>query len=284
MFLIVFLATQKSFAEPPTILNLSQAIKQHIVTVTAEATGEAYNKKGLKLKIKNTGSLTFNLIMNDGVIFTPDSAGYQPLIFAGGEKLYMNPLKETEITVQTFCADSRAMAPEKGITYSFSKVAGDTLVKILGYIKDNRLYNDLGQAAIWVFTNGHNLNNVYDGSNDYVTGKLLDFITKTTGMTKPEYYVQSAVNNTPGQVVYEPKTLKIFAKFEEELKEPKTLTLGIFNEAGEMVQPVFENRRFGKAGHRFRVEFEAGNVPAGKYYIRLKEADAVLKETMVEVK
>lgn len=278
-----FLLGAAVYAAPPTILNLSQAIKQNIVTIEAVTTGYAYNKQALKLKVKNNGSLTFNLLMNDGVIFTCDSGNYQPLILAGGEKLYMSPLKETEISVQTFCANSSMLSPIKGLPYSFSEVAGDTLVKVLGYIKQNRLYNDLGQSAVWMFTNEHSLNSVYDANNDYASQKLLTFITATLGVELPDYHVQSAINNTPGEEVYSPKTLKIFAKFEKELEEPKVLTLGIFNSAGEMIQPVFEDRRYGKAGHRFKVEFEAKDVPAGKYYIRLKEGDAVLEETMVEV-
>lgn len=271
------------YAAPPTLLNLSKAIQQHIVTVEAVATGSSYNKQALKLTIENTGSLTYNLIMNPGVIFVCDSAGFQPLILAGEEKLFMTPLKKTTITVQTFCADSRNLAPVKGLTYTYSKVAGDTLVKVIDFIHKNRMFNDLGQSAVWMFTNDHSLNNVYDSGNDFMSKKLLDYIVKVTNRPMPEYYVQSDINTSPGEEVYTPKTLKIFAKFEEELESPKKLTLGVFNEQGEMIQSVFENRNYGKAGHRFRVEFEAKGVPAGKYYIRLKSEDVVLRETMVEV-
>jgi len=285
--LILFICSLATFvvnAEPPTLLNLSQAIQQNIVTVTAEATGSAYNRQALKLKVKNNGSLTFNLVMNEGVIFAPDSAGFQPLILAGGEKLYLSPLKEAEISIQTFCADSRNRAPVKGLGYKYSKMAGDTLVKVLSFIKQNRMYNDLGQSAVWVFTNNHNLNSVYDGNNDFVSKKLLDYIVNLTHRPMPEYFVESAINDTPGEEVYNPKTLKIYARFEEELESPKKLTLGIFNDKDEIIQPVFKDRNYGKAGHRFRVEFEAEGVAAGKYYIRLKEGETILRETMVEVK
>ncbi|MCB0698024.1 MAG: hypothetical protein KDC07_11700 [Chitinophagaceae bacterium] len=281
---ILLLCVGTSHATPPTIINLSKAIEQHIVTVNAETTGSSYNQQALKLTIKNTGSLTFNLVMNPGVIFRPDSAGYQPLILAGEEKMYMTPLKENTITVQTFCADSRMSAPAKGISYTYQGMGNDTLVKALYFIKQNRIYNILGQSAVWMFTNGHSLNQVYDPANEFVSKKLMDYLINITGRTEPQYYVQTTVNNAVGEVVYDPKTLKIFAKFEEQLDAPKKLTLGIYNENGEMIQSVFEDRTYGKAGHRFRVEFEAIGVDPGKYYIRLKEGDAVLRETMVEVK
>lgn len=279
----LILSSVYSFAAPPTQLSLSKAIQQNMITIVATATGQSYNEQGLKLKIKNNGSLRFNLMINEGVIFAPDSAGYQPLILVGGERLYMNKLAEGEVMVQTFCANSALSAPYEGLSYTYLKDAGDTLKKVLNFMHKNRMYGDLGQSAVWFFTNDHDLEEVYDGNNDFMSKKLLEYIISVTGRTMPEYHVQPTIADEPGQEVYNPKTLKIFAKYEYLLEEPKTLTLGIFNEAGEMIQPVFENRRYGKAGHRFRVEFEAKDVQAGKYYIRLKSGDEVLKETMVEV-
>lgn len=268
----------------PTRIPLSQAIQQHIVTVSAEATGNSYMQQGLKLTVKNTGSLNFILVMNQGVIFTPVEESVQPLILAGEEIVPMQPLKEATVSVQTFCANSNAATPQKGMKYTYAKIAEDNLVKLLAFLKQNRMYNELGQNAVWYFTNGHNLNTVYDAGNEFASKKLVDFMTNLTGEKKPEYFVQTSSNTTVGQPVYNPKTLKIFASFEEELTAPKKLTLGIYNEQGEMVQPVFENRNFAARGHRFKVEFEAEDVPAGKYYIRLKEDETTLRETMVEVK
>lgn len=268
----------------PTRIPLSQAIQQHIVTVSAEATGNSYMQQGLKLTVKNTGSLNFILVMNQGVIFTPAEENVQPLILAGEEIMPMQPLKEATINVQTFCANSSASAPQKGMKYSYDKVAEDNLVKLLAFLKQNRMFNELGQNAVWHFTNGHSLNTVYEVNNEFTSKKVLDFITALTGAQMPEYYVKTSPRTVAGQPVYNPKVLKIFATFEHELQAPKKLSLGIYNEQGEMIQPVFENRNFGATGHRFKVEFEAENVSAGKYYIRLKEGENTLNEKMVEVK
>lgn len=267
----------------PTRIPLSQAIQQHIVTVSAEATGNSYMQQGLKLTVKNTGSLNFILVMNQGATFAPVDAEAQPLLLAGEEIMPMQPLKEATINVQTFCANSNASSPQKGMKYTYDRIADDNLVKLLAFLKQNRLYNELGQNAVWHFTNGHSLNSVYDSGNELASKKLVDFITTLTGKDKPEYFVQTSSSTIAGQPVHNPKTLKIFATIEQELKEPKKLTLGIYNEQGEMIQPVFENRHFGIMGHRFKVEFQAENAPEGKYYIRLKEGETILHEKMVEV-
>ncbi len=284
IFLIGCMLTVCIINAAPTRINLLQALQQHMVTVTAEATGNSYMQQGLKLTVKNTGSLNFILVVNQGVSFNATDDKVQPLILAGEETVPLQPLKEATVNVQTFCGNSNAAAPAKGQAYEYSGMASGEIVKLLGYLKQNRLYNELGQQAVWVFTNDHNLNSVYDGNNEFASKKLRDFLITLTGKPRPEYYVKSVVSTIAGQAVHDPKTLKIYATFEEKLETAKKLTLGVYNEQGTMIQPVFENRNFGPAGHRFKVEFEAKNVPTGKYYIRLKEADAILRETMVDVK
>lgn len=274
----------QAFAMPPTRMDLSQAVKQHVITVTAEATGNSYMQQGLKITVKNTGSLNFILVINQGVMFNAKDEGVQPLLLAGEETVSLQPLKEAVINVQTFCANSTASAPAKGQVYEYAGVAEDNLKKLLAFIRQNRMFNELGQNAVWTFTNGHDLNTVYDPANEFASKKLQEFIVPLSGKPAPAYFVKAATITTAGQMVYNPKALKIFANFEEKLDAPKKLTLGVYNEQGEMVQPVFENRSFGAAGHRFKVEFEAKNVTAGKYYIRLKEGETLLRETMVEVK
>lgn len=272
------------YAVPPTRMDLSQALKQHIVTVTAEATGNSYMQQGLKLTVKNTGSLNFILVMNQGVTFNAKDERVQPLLLAGEETVALQPLKEASINVQTFCANSTAAAPAKGQVYEYAGMADANVIKLLAFVKQNRMFNELGQNAVWTFTNNHDLNTVYDAANEFASKKLLEFLVPSSGKAAPAYYVKAATVTTAGQPVYNPKTLKIYANFEEKLDAPKKLTLGVYNEQGETVQPVFENRSFGAAGHRFKVEFEAKNAAAGKYYIRLKEGETLLRETMVEVK
>lgn len=145
------------------------------------------------------------------------------------------------------------------------------------------LFDYLGQQAVWAITNNHELSNVYDPARDVVSKQLIELISTITGKAKPAYYTLVPDEQNPGSPAYNPKVLKILAQFEARLDAPKTLTLGVFDAAGIMVQPVFENQNFPARGHRFEVEFEAENVAAGNYFIRLKEGDAILQEKMVKV-
>jgi hypothetical protein len=265
-------------------MDLSEAIKIHMVQAEAIATGQSYKARALRIKLMNKSGSTIQLKINQGAIFNPAETGFQPLVCAGDEMITLQPFKDGQLDVQTFCADADESAPQKDLAYAYTRVGSDTLVKALQYIKKNALFDELGQKAVWVLTNKHSLATVYDPARDMQSNKLVEYLAMITGQPKPDYYVGTKLHETAGQPVYAPKALNIYAKFEQILDAPKTMTLGVFDAEGKMIQEVFSDRQFGKAGHRFTVTFEASDVPAGKYYIRLKEDDAVLQEKMVEVR
>lgn len=282
-FLVLLTASAAAFANVVK-MDLSEALRVHMVQVEANTTGQKYYQRALHLKLNNKSGSTIQLTVNQGAIFKPGDATYQPLVCAGAEMITLQPFKGGELDVQTFCADADESAPGSGLIYTFDKKGSDTLVKLLAYIKKNFLFDELGQKGVWVLTNGNSLAEVYDPAREMQSAKLAEYITTIAGVPKPSYNVNVGLSTTPGTVVYSSKPLSIHAKFEQLLDAPKTLTLGVFDGEGKLVQEVFTNKQFGRAGHRFTVTFNSSDVPAGKYYIRLKEGEAVLEERMVEVK
>lgn len=264
-------------------MDLKAALDNHLISVSATGSGQSYRAKGLNLKIVNKSGSSLILKTDLGLIFRPADTTYQDLVLAGEEMITVAPFKEATAPVQTFCAKSQAAAPAKDLVFSFHKAGDHKLVQVLQYIKRSFLFDDLGQSAVWVLTSGHDLSTVYESNREQASLKLIDQLAAITGLPKPDYYRQYKLDPTATGPVFQPKNLKIIARFEHKLEAPVKLTLGVYNEAGDMIQPVFENRTFGKAIHRFGVEFEATNAAPGTYYIRLKEGTTVLQEKSVRV-
>lgn len=284
LLVIFFMALLPGFAFATSIkTDLSDAIKDKTIKLDAVNVAGRYIGKTTKLVLTNTTKSVLQVKINLGVILSPDDSDYQPMVLAGEELLVVMPGKTGEVEVETFCGNSPRNCPKKDLHYTFSRVASDTLIKILRFVKTYSLYDFLGQHGVWAFTNDRNLSGVYESDRDELSKKFIDAICKATGWPKPGYYNLWRENETPGQPAFVPKTLKIYAEFEVRLDAPKTMTLGVFDGDGKMIQKVFENKEFPAMGHRFGVEFEAENVTAGKYYIRLKEGEAVLQEKMVKV-
>lgn len=281
--LAILLAASAAHAGPLR-LNLKTAMDNHLVSVSAEATQQGYRGKGLRLKITNKSGSTLLLTMDQGLIFSPDEKRQQDLMLAGGEtNLFVQPFKDVALDVQTFCAEAGDAAPTPGTAYTFSKTGDTQLVQVLQYLKRFYMFDALGQSAVWVITDNRNPATAYNAGRDAQARKLVDFLVGITGRKADAYFTQYAQSTTPGEPVVQPKPLKIVAQFEQLLDAPMKLTLGVFNEQGAMIQKVFQDQMFGRAGHRFKVEFQSVDVAAGNYFIRLKEGEAVLQETAVTV-
>ena len=264
-------------------IDLSDAINNKSVRMSAVNFKGAYVGKTTRLHITNLSENTLQVKVNLGVILAPENPYMQPMVLAGEEMLVVQPSKDGDVDVNTFCGNAPFSCPGTGSNYYFSRVGSDTLVKVLRFIKTNSLFDYLGQDAVWVITNGNYVGGVYDRDREVLSRQFQDLICKLTGRNKADYYTVNTHVEIPAQPAYVPKPLKIIANFEILLDEPKTLTLGVFDSAGKTIQSVFENQTFPHAGHRFGVEFESADVTSGKYYIMLKEGEKVLQQKMVKV-
>jgi hypothetical protein len=264
-------------------MDLSEALKNKKVTMNAVNLAGRYTGKTTKLTIKNISSEELHLKIDLGIFLLPDTPGFQPMVLAGGEMLVVKPSKEGDIMVNTFCGNALFSCPDVNLHYSFGYIGSDTLIRILRFIKTNSLFDFLGQNAVWAITDGHYIGSVFDADREALSKQFEDLICKITGRNKADYYTVNRVVEQPSKPAYIPKQLKIIADFEILLDAPNTLTLGVFDSSGKVIQPVFENQSFPRAGHRFGVEFESTDVPAGKYFILLKEADKILQQKMVRV-
>lgn len=264
-------------------LSLSDAIRMNVVKAEGVAKG-GYTGQALKLKLTNNTGNPLLITVDPAVVFRPADTTQQDLVLAGNEKISIAPFKEAAADVQTFCAKSHASSPLKNEPFSFLKKGSDTLEKVLLYLRQNNLLNSsLAQAAVWVITNDHGLDGVYAIGLERQSQQLVGFLSSLTGKAFPSVFRIYEHRNTPDVPVFNPKALSIIASFEEKLDAPKKLTLGVYDGNGALIQPVFEDRTFGKGGHRFKVDFEAEDVAPGAYFIRLKEGETVMQEKRVVV-
>jgi hypothetical protein len=264
-------------------VELSDAIENGAISLQAVNFAGKYIGKTTRLTLTNTTKQIISVTIDAGVILKPVMVEDQPMVLAGGEMVTISAGRSAEVEVQTFCGNLSAHCPTKAGMYSFQKKGSDTLVRVLQFIQAHKLYDGLGQSGVWVVTNNAPIDDVYDSENKPLSASFVEHLCKVTGRPKPEMQRQVRYAEEAGATLGTPKALKIYAEFEVLLESPKTLTLGVFNDKGEMIQKVFEDQQFGKAGHVFGVDFEAADVASGSYYIRLKEGDVVMKEKVVRI-
>ncbi len=263
--------------------GLKAAMDKGLVRITAVSTGETYNKKALKLKLVSNTRDALQLTVEPALIFRPSDSSYQDLVLPGQEVLALAPGASSDLVVQTFCGKARASAPRAALDYQFKRQGDSVMIKTLLYIREHKLYDELGQHAVWVLTDNHSLDGIIDPARPKESNELVALLATLTGRKVPEYFKVYKLNTVAGQPVFQKRILKIVAKLEWKLETPKALTLGIFNSTGDLVQGIFEEKKMTPGIFKMQVQFEAEGAPPGKYYMRLRDGDVLMKEIMVVV-
>lgn len=262
-------------------MNMTDAIKGHFVKMTAVNFKGGFTGTSVRLSVANLKKDSLDLTVDLGIILKPEDSSYQPMVLAGEENLVLEPNQKGSVDVEVFCGNSPLHCPKKDLRYTYWKKGSSELISVLTYIHNHRLYDYLGQSAVWTITNMHNAGAVYDQSRDSLSKKLIDTICAVTHRAKPDYYTITVQNEVPGQTAYTAKTMKIVAQFDVLLKGSAILTLGVFDEREHMIEAIFERKRFEKGMHQVEANFNAEAYGAGKFKIRLMDSERVLQEKKV---
>ena len=75
---LALLATSATALANVVKMDLSEALRVHMIEVAASTTGQKYYQRALHLKINNKRGSTIQLTVNQGAIFQPAEKGYQP--------------------------------------------------------------------------------------------------------------------------------------------------------------------------------------------------------------
>ncbi|MEO6831257.1 MAG: hypothetical protein ABI378_03270 [Chitinophagaceae bacterium] len=258
--------------------GLKQALGEGFVNLEAMANGNSFMGRPLKIRIKNRTSEALRIAVEPALIFRPSDTNFQDLITSGNEVFAIAANATTELELGTFCGKAYASAPDNGLDFRYVGQADTTMQKLLRYIERQKLHDFLGQQAVWVLTDFHGLEMVYDPARPNESRALNEFVQKLVGGTKPSYFKIYAIDTTAGQPAFVNRILKIATQMEWKQPRAATLDLSIFNDDGKVIQTVFAKQEMKKGSYKINVEFEGEHAPKGKYYLRLKEGDNVLEE------
>ena len=267
----------------PTSMKLSEALTRKLVKMDAVNTTGHYTGKSIKLTLTNNSNSSIEIMVDLGMILKPDNPAFQPLVLAGEEELTLKSHGTDDIDVEVFCDNAVKACPLAELHYSYLRICGEELYKVLQYVHGHSLFDHLGQAAVWSITNFHTLNSVYDKNRDSLSRKLISYISEVTKREKPMYYTTSTDNETPAQPSYIARIDKIYVPFELSLTTSKELTSVIYNSKSELVKTLFENRPYEAGKYSIMTDFDPAGLEAGKYSVRILEGEKVMHERTVTI-
>lgn len=175
-----------------------------------------------------------------------------------------------DINVQTFCAKAPASCPFRNLRYHFLQQGDSTMILTLKYIREHKLYNNLGQHAVWTFTNDHCINTIYDPALPDASQKLMEYVAKVRHLEIPKYYSFYQIQNRPGKSMIKENTGKEIVEMRWGNEGYRNMYVTVYREDGTVYKRNAGNEHYSADGRSFIVTFDSAK-ERGIYYVELRD-------------
>jgi hypothetical protein len=246
-----------------------------------------YIGKCLTVSLKNNTAVVVKVKVDPALIFVPDEPQYQHLVAVGEEEVLLRPQEQRNVSLQTFCGKASARGPAPNVRYKYWKQGDSTLVLASHYIKEHGLFNDLGQHAVWMFTDKHKLSNVYNPHSKVDGRPFVTYLARITRQKVPQFHTWHKINDGRNSAsVYEKKVSKIYVDITWNKESRRNMHVQIYNENNELYRTIETGQVSNSKGeHHVRVALDPAVDPEGFYTVRLKDDENNIwleKEAIVE--
>lgn len=264
-------------------INFQDAVKKNMIKVHASSKG-GYIGNCLALNLENKTKYDLDVYVEPGLIFVPSDTTMQNLVAVGDEKLAIKPGSRASLGLQTFCGKSYAHSPKPDIQYRFWKQADPQMVSVLQFVKQKKLYDGLGQSAVWMFTNNHSFSGVYDYGRPELSYEFVKHISKVTGKKIPDYHIKNKQPPVNTGRVYSSEIEESYVDISWNFDAPRNLHIAIYNEDGSFHKMVRANETISKEGHKVIVRFSPVEYKKGNYIVRLyDDENTVYVEKSIQI-
>lgn len=270
--LIICATPAELFATIKNVM-LKDALAKKLVSIIGIGNGGARGKC-LTLELTNRTKEPMMVTVDPAMIFVPSDTSYQNLVAAGSEMITLQPHGCGELTLETFCGKSYASSPRTGLKYSFWKQGDVSMVKTMDFIRRKGYLDNLGQCAVWTFTNAKSLSTVYSAHSpeEQMRSKILvEYIARERHLPIPKYFSTYKLDHTPGSSMIVANSLQHYVEMEWlNGTGYGNMHVRVYTEDGNFYKQINGNDECGPTGHRVTVNFDP-KVDLGNFYVVLKD-------------
>lgn len=269
--------SQKSKKKPAaTILDLPEAVRQNLVSVSAEGTG-GHEGESIKLVCRNLRAQLLRLRIPQGLLMDPADSSMQTLVVAEARTVAVSAKLPAEVRLKTFCTQAGDRSPSAGTAFAVGAMAPDKLCQLLRYLDENgKTDSPAAQSAVWCVTNGNPLAGIGDPDITRYTATLV-------GKHVPVYRVQYESREVPGERAGLGKALLVESNFQYTLAQDELLSTLLLDAEGKRVKILRDNEPAKAGEHRSGLRLQAWNLQPGKYTVRVQtKGGRVIQDIDVE--
>ena len=249
--------------------SLSQALSEGLVTLQAEGLG-GYNGESLQATVTNVGKRALRIVLGPGMVFQSQDTALQDLLVVDNEEYVLAANQKRSFKLVGYCCEMHRSGPGEGSVFQLVNQSNEKLGQVATYLYRNFLdKNPMTQQAIWSVSDNADLSAVWDRNQPEKSKKLIEFLAQLTGRPVPWYRSEYA-KAAPGPQMAKRPMMMIEADWEFTLPENDSLTLAVFNDAGQQVDVLMTNKLYSSGIYTFTFSYKTNRLPKGVYWFRMR--------------
>lgn len=225
------------------------------------------------------------ITIQPGTIFTTGDESRQKVMLVEEEQFQLAPQEQKELALYGMCINASKLSYQFQPLHYHRQAEGE-LLEIARYVAANDLHDGLGQHAVWVVSDRHDLAGIHDANKDRMLATR-QFLAKLTGQKIPwytkHYEEPELVENPDSLRMFSGRIAEIAGEFDYYLRTHTALTFGIYDERGDLVQLFFTGKGALPGKHAFTFSFEATGLAEGTYYARIYGGGRLIEQKAIEI-
>lgn len=262
-------------APAPEKMDLTDAVKQKKVSLTATATG-GNSEECIDLKLKNISGKPLRISIAPGTLFDSSVNSEQDILVTRESEAILAANQTSTAKAYGFCCQLHNALPNKGNTYSAVACTNPRLKDMAEFLGKNKYDVQAQQSAVWAVSDNLSAGGIYGDGKEL--DSLRNYAALLAVQDKPFYQVDYGYSpNT--QFVYAPKTLE--GNMDFFLEKNGKATLVVYDPNGEPFQVFYTDKRMTTGNYSQHFRYTATNMMPGEYRVRMLLDNALVCERKI---
>ena len=233
----------------------------------------------LTAKIVNNTREVIEMKIPAGLHFKSKDEGIQDIISTQSMFVKVAPNSHKEINLKGVCIQQQNSSPGSDDSFTLSAKAEDNLFAMASFLDDKHIIGSQAQQAMWVLTNGNDLENVI-GFTDKNEKALLDKTAMLAGLKKIDLDNYKTIKTKRKQPTYS-SSLKGYFKFE--FPKGTNVQIAIFNQDNVLIKEVL-NKEVAAGFHKVDYQLETTEYEGQKIISQLIAYNKVISRRTIDLR
>lgn len=230
----------------------------------------------LQMELRNNTNAPLKVELEEGYMMEPVENGYQALLMTKPMVITLQPKSGSKQFLYAMCTQLSMSSPNSTIKYKVGKKAPDALLRLAQLIAQKNYQNFGAQQAVWSISDNSPILSISGSSKD-MENDLQKFVADLKGVDLEKLKRENQGKDLASIMSpYNGRKLDRNIVFKSDTSS--VVSVGYYNEQGELIKPLFENTLFKDGQHSIRYNPFPLALASKRYSVRLIKDDEIFRE------